>query len=62
MSVHLTDESRFHSWEAKSEPEVGNPSDSTVLQEKGDVAYILNTKSYNEFIVCQKDALVEVRR
>lgn len=62
MSVHLTDESRFHSWSATPEPEVGEPADSAVFQDSGEVAYILNTKSYNEFIVWQKDALVEVRR
>lgn len=62
MSVHLTDESRFHSWEANSCPEVGAPSDSAFFNKAGDRAFLMNEESPREFIFCKQSMLMKIRR
>lgn len=62
MSVHITDEALIHSWNATPEPSVGRPTESVGFREAGSAAYLMNKESPREFIVCQKDKLMKVRR
>lgn len=60
MTTFITEEARFHAWEARSEPEVGKPDGQTVFEDNGISKYLWHTAEADAWI--HSDTSMEIRR